>query len=241
MDPLSEYREKQRLRHEKETRKIYIENKYKDLIILDKITRSIYRIKYFIKKYVFRETINHIYDIPGLFRKRLAIRKINLYDHMMQEAIEIEKMNKFTEAIEELTAGIVEEEEYMRETIIESYKFINEATDKDDILYWIQIDLNIYGPYPEIPFYIDKYQHTLYFTKEQQNTLKLLWDQIDPTSVNGLRYQQMLDSTKALVELYNHMNIEINNNIKSKIEDPILDNIDKNYYKNQRILKYSKK
>ncbi|AYV81435.1 MAG: hypothetical protein Harvfovirus33_13, partial [Harvfovirus sp.] len=65
------------------------------------------------------------------------------------------------------------------------------------------IDVRLYGMCPEMEIYVPDFEFTFYLSELQIEKVKLIWSKIDPESTNGIRYQQMLDSSKALATLYN--------------------------------------
>ena len=133
------YREEQRKKYERNTRKQYLIDKYSKLLILDSFNRSLHRIKYFTKKYVLRDVANkNSYKenkIPGLFTLRLQMTEFNLYTADLQKSI-LDDINKGNETnrkqlIDEVTAGITED--VLKQAIIESLglnNINNDTTEK---------------------------------------------------------------------------------------------------------------
>ncbi len=84
---------------------------------------------------------------------------------------------------------------------------INLFTDADhdqiyEILFTIGIDLRIYGDNPDMSCYVPELDQTMYFTLEQQTKIKNVWSRINPSTDAGIKYQQILDCSKAMAEYY---------------------------------------
>ncbi|AYV76363.1 MAG: hypothetical protein Terrestrivirus5_185 [Terrestrivirus sp.] len=228
------YREEQRKKYERNTRKQYLIDKYSNLLILDSFNRSLHRIKYFTKKYVLRDVANkNSYKenkIPGLFTLRLQMTEFNLYTTDLQKSI-LDDINKGNETnrkqlIDEVTAGITED--VLKQAIIESLglnNINNDITEKcpliESKLFTVMIDLRIYGKIPDMPIFVLETDQTLYLTEEQKKYIAKIWNKIDPETTNGMRYQQMIDCSKSLVELYTKKYSQIDPSDLVKPAEPI--------------------
>lgn len=177
---LSLYREEQRLRYEKKLREKYLYDKYKKLIELDPIKRAASIIVNAVRKRLLHTPINSdiLETIPGKFRLRLHMTELNTFP------LDVQK-NIFNNAIKDSDIPQI-----IIESLKESYK----------PLYWIVIDLRTYGPYPELEIYTP--DQILYLTEDQISKVKEVWNRVNPESSNGIRFQQMLDSSKSLSILY---------------------------------------
>lgn len=210
LDEITLYREQQKRKHQEHMAKIKLQEKI-IAMLKDKSKTPPNIIQNFARKYVLQETINILTDVPGLFKKRIPIYEINFFEQEIQNVmnqIEIDSQKEnFNKIIKDLTKDVKDED--VKKAIIESLNISDTLlvhNNIKEIIYWIQVDLRVYGPYPEMPLYIENVDTMIYFTKEQQNLLKHIWDKIDPSTNNGhngLRYKQMLDCSKSLVELYN--------------------------------------
>ena|SRR5437868_5589668 len=209
-DQLSIYKEERKRKYEEHIRKTNLQKKIISLM-KDKSNNPANVIQKFARNYVLRKTVNDIHDVPSLYRKRIPISEFNFFDHTIQEQIETsidkEKKDNYDRIVKELTEGVTDET--MKKAIIDSLDINGDILDNceynpiNETIYWVQVDLRIYGPHSELPCYIEDVDMTLYFTKKQQKHLKHIWNCIDPSVSRGLRYQQMLDCSKSLVELYN--------------------------------------
>jgi hypothetical protein len=70
------------------------------------------------------------------------------------------------------------------------------------IRYWIALDLRIYGPCPEMGIYITDIDQMFYLSREQIDKISRVWAKINPESTAGIRFQQMVDSSRTLAAIY---------------------------------------
>lgn len=188
IDQFALYKAEQRQKYEKIQRQKYLHDKYKNLLEFDPTKRSASRIVNAVKRYILHDPINidQQNTIPGLFRLRLLMSELNKFPLDIQRDI----LNNISQGHDTVTTN----------SLIQSFK-------DSTALYWIVIDLRIYGPYPEIPIQLDNSDKVLYLSDEQINKVKSTWDKINPNSISGIRFQQMLDSSKTLSTLY-HLSIQ---------------------------------
>lgn len=185
IDQILLYREEQKLKYEKKIREKYLHDKYQKLIELDPIKRSASRIVNAIRKHLLHTPINKdaLATILGIFRLRLHMTELNTFPLEIQKDI----FDNATRGYDTNTSGVI------LESLKESY----------GSLYWIVIDLRIYGPCPEMGVYILEFDQMLYLSEDQINKIKNIWNYINPEIDNGIRFQQLLDSSKSLCILYN--------------------------------------
>jgi hypothetical protein len=223
-DQLSAYRELQKKKHQQVTHKQQIFDKYKNFLEFDLKKRSAFRIQNYAKRYFFKKTRNTLSDVPGLYRFRIKVTEFNLCSHDIQRSIIVDieqnNRNKKQKLITDLDLDMTDDE--IRNIVLENIDLNEQNTLSDSCdllrhdLYYVLIDLRIYGPFPDAPLYLPDDDQTIYFTEEQQNKIRSVWQNINPETNNGLRFQQMLDSSKALVELYNQ---ETNQELKETKND----------------------
>lgn len=184
LDQISSYREEQKLKYEKKKREEYIRDKYQQFAEYDPIKRAARIITNAMKKHLLPTPINldTLATIPGQFRFKLQVTELNTYPLEIQKDI----FNNITKGYDHTTS----------KTLLQSLK------ESYVSLYWIVIDLRIYGPCPEISIYLTELDQMLYLTEDQINKIKSIWINLDPETVNGIRFQQMLDSSKTLAVLY---------------------------------------
>lgn len=188
-DQLNLYREEQKRKYEQQARqKIrseYLRNKYSKLLELNPIKRSVSRIIYAVKKHILPTPINEetLNSIPGRFRLRLQITELNSFEPELQKEIFRNATHNY--------------DNNMSQMIIQSLK------DSYAPLFWIVIDLRVYGPHPEMAINLPGCDHTLFLSGDQINKVVNMWNKINPDLSNGVRFQQMLDCSKALSEIYN--------------------------------------
>jgi len=204
------YKEEQKKKHQAHLKNINLQKRIISLL-KDNSNNPPNIIQHFARKYVLRTTINDLHGVPGLYTKRFPISEFNSFDHTTQEQIEAslnkEKQDNYNRIVSEVTEGV--NDEAVKKALIESLSMNGGILDNNnnnpikDTMFWIQIDLQIYGPHPELPFFLEEANMTIYFTKLQQKELKYIWDNINPNISRGIRYKQMLDCSRSLVELYN--------------------------------------
>lgn len=191
-DPLAEYRLKKKKEYEQHIRLKHIENKYKDLLVLDKKDRSAHQICNFVKRYVHREPINmepsQIQEIPGIFRYRINIAN-NSDENNLPGAFD---------AIDSFTAAEDDDpilKQILRESLMD---FQRTTTTKENL--WVLLDLRIYGPNPYLPIHV--FDNEIFLTVVQINKILSVWASIDPETTDGLRFQQYINYTKSLAKSY---------------------------------------
>lgn len=211
LNQMALYKEEQKKKHQAHIKKLDLQKKIIDLL-KDKSNNPPNVIQNFARKYVLRETLNDLQkqNIPGLYIKRFPISEFNFFDHAIQDQIEAnikkERDDTYNKIISEATADI--SDEVIKKAIIESLNINGDILENEaynsvkETIYWIQIDLQIYGTHPELPYYVEETGNTVYFTASQQKELKNIWNNINQSTSRGIRYKQMLDCSKSLVELY---------------------------------------
>lgn len=191
-DPLAEYRLKKKKEYEQHVRLKQIENKYKDLLVLNKKDRSAYRICNFVKRYVHREPINmeqvQIQEIPGIFRYRVNVANNSDENNLPGTFCAIDSL-----IIAEDDDPILKQ--ILRESLMD---FQRTTAPKENL--WILLDLRIYGPNPYLPVHV--FDNEIFLTVPQINKILSIWASIDPGTTDGLRFQQYINYTKALAKSY---------------------------------------
>jgi len=127
---LHDYRKKKQEEYEQMMRLKMIQEKYGNLMILNKKLLSIIRIQRYMRRHFFHEPINmSLNEIPGLYRYRCKISQLNMIDFLDE----------------------------MDDDMIISLMSSLDINEKNE--YWIVIDLRIYGEDSNLPIYIndDKY------------------------------------------------------------------------------------
>lgn len=189
--------EEKRAIEAKKAREQYLKDKYSKLIVLDYIQRSAARIQSFVKRYVFKTTYINNEKIPGIFRKRMPITELNLLDSETQKLIdETSPIDMFND--DDMNADI-------RDILKESLKDSIKKTTNYPIIGYVMVDMRLYGNIPELQFYIQELNQQCTFTHDQQSYLKHLWNKINPETIDGLRFNQMIDASKELVLLFNQI------------------------------------
>ena len=177
---------------QKNDRELYLFEKYKNLIVLDKKTRSAFRIQHFAKKYVFRNTLNHISDLPGLFRQRINMTNLNMMSQNEREAIEETRNIMISSMVEDV------DDPDMREALIMSI-----PPEEYQTIGCIMVDLRIYGPFFDLNSIVLVSGASFTFTSEQRKLITDNWDAVNPDTSRGIRYGQMIECSKELVKVYN--------------------------------------
>jgi hypothetical protein len=166
---IMEYRMMRQKEYERRMRLKEIQQKYSNLLIMDKKLLSIVRIQRFLRRHFFKEPINMSLDeietIPGLFRYRLMISELNTVDFL-------------DDTDDNMIVGLlgainITEQQY----------------------YQIMIDLRIYGNEPEMPIFINEKPY--YLSYQQKEKIRNIWSKINPDTRNGLIYQQNLAYQKS--------------------------------------------
>lgn len=208
---LAEYRAMQKMKFEKkakeaddklkkEMRKEYLKIKYANLIELDFTKRMATRIVRFMKKYLFINPININHDdiekIPGIFRFRCYV-----YDNDSR-IDEIE--HTFIEQLDVITCcgEDAETTQILRESLLidKNTKLQKLLASNSIMKYSIMLDLQIYGIDANFPVSINDKTYKLDdFTKEK---LKIAFNKINPSSLNGEKFIQMINHSKALCATY---------------------------------------
>lgn len=189
INQVAEYRAKQKLAYDKKIREEYLIDKLKKLLEFNPIKRSASRIVNAVKRHILHTPINEevLNTIPGIFRLRLFMTELNTFPLNVQR-------ESFRTVMKEQDPAIVD---ILLQSLKESYQY----------LFWVVIDLRIYGPNPEMEIYLSEYNQMLYLSDDQINKVKNIWNKVNPDIVNGIRFQQMLESSKSLVSLYNLSNL----------------------------------
>lgn len=178
-DQLAVYRARHREALERKTREKYLAEKYRSLIELDPIRRAVARIVGGVRRRLLREPINASGDgvgIPGLFRLRLRMTELNVLPLGVQRQV-----------IRDLGVGPAD-----ADWIQDSYPEVG----------WVLLDLRVYGPCPEMGVYVEGLGQEVFPSDRQIKRIRDVWAKIDPESNNGIRFRQMLDSSRALGEIY---------------------------------------
>lgn len=206
MDGLAEYRERQKMlfykKKEDEARQIrleHIKNKYKDILEFDPIKRSNYRIVNFLKKHFFIKPINtsqiDIDDIPSFFRYRCYVYDIESEIRAIEDLYE-SRLNIIDEDDEELF------KESLKESLLnEKNKFITDLLNSSTVIKLpILIDLQIYGTDPKTPIYFNDKMY--YLNESTRKKISIAFEKINPSSLRGEKFKQMIEHSKALCETY---------------------------------------
>lgn len=193
MDDLLAYRRNQ----QNKFRLLEIGKKYADLIrwlFLKKEQKAPYIITIFIRRKILVTPINEVDDsIPGLFRLRCHV-----YDQALVAMINENHLLRTLEIENESNTDV---RNIMMQTYIQdTTKFLKENS---QISYLVVIDLRIYGLDPDIPIMIenDLFQMDS-FTKQK---IVDSYNRINPVTISGERYQQMINWSKALCQAYNQL------------------------------------
>lgn len=176
-----------------------IKFKYSNLLILDKITRSIYRIQAFAKKYVLYEPVNIAKDevekIPGLYRFRTKV-----YDTTNEYIIEDTYKSYEDEAKKTISDN----------TILEiRLKELSEEKNKLLIVSKINIkkipivlNIELFGIDPFAPIMIG--DDVYFLSGSERKRIFELYDIFVQSESSRERYKQMLQWSKVLCEMYNN-------------------------------------
>jgi hypothetical protein len=182
IDQLVLYKEIQKSKYEKHLREKYLHEKIKKFAESSPTERAANVINKAIRKHLLPIPINAdaLPSIPGHFRQRLQMTEINTFPLEIQKEI----FNNATQGNDANTSKAI------IDSLKESYA----------PLYCVVIDLRIYGLCPEMG--ISESDQMLYLTEDQINKTKNAWDRVNPDTPNGIRFQQLLDSSRTLATLY---------------------------------------
>ncbi|AYV84601.1 MAG: hypothetical protein Hyperionvirus30_17 [Hyperionvirus sp.] len=180
IDHIAAYRAELKVKYERKKRGEKLMSKYGDLLEMDRRKCAAARIVRWVRRHLFRS--GSIIDcsgdekMRGVYKMRLRMTELNFGPIGLQR---------------------------------ESYKdcggdkaLIKAVCDSHVEICRVLIDLRVYGDYPEMEIIVPIFDFTLYLSEVQVDKVKSVWGKINPDSTNGIRFQQMLDSSKALAVLY---------------------------------------
>lgn len=180
--------------------KFYLKTKYSKLLEFNKQTRDEWRLTNFVKKYVLFNVCNfsesEINEISGIYRFRCHVYE---YDEIelseINQSYEIQKDAIDTETDQQLKQILqlsLEDEK--------TKQIKNLSKSKKTIKLPVMIDLRVYGPNPDIPICIgDK---IFYFDDKTKTNIERSFNLINPNSLSGDRFCQMLNVSKILRDHY---------------------------------------
>ena len=191
-------------------RKYELSKKYKDLLELDNVKRSVYKIHRFINRHILHECENitkeQIDSIPGIYRIRFKLNDSNLTTDKpkskpaktLQSILdESEKayFDKINRELYEDFIDIYEEDTEMKDIDEDIVEYVMNMSAKDSSVNAC-LDLRTYGKDMSQPVYVN--DKLYYLNHMQQNKLKKMWNKVDPETVKGLQFKQDLDYYKTV-------------------------------------------
>lgn len=185
---------------QKKARQYYLQQKYGKLLEFDKEKRSLWRIINFLKKKVFISVCNltdeEIKEINGVYRYRCFLNEFDEADLLsLNEVFDIQMESiKFEpdESIRKIMLDtLIEERRVQMNDLIKSSKTMR---------YPVMLDLRIYGPNPDMGV---TFSDRIF---ELDDTTKLhirnTYERINPSSIVGERFIQMLNHSRILRNSY---------------------------------------
>lgn len=178
-------------------RRMRLKHKYSTLLDLNKVSCSASKIVRFTKRHLLVQPINLTQDeqnmIPAIYRFRC-----NVFDND-----EIQMMNNiFDMQLQEIENNSDKDIIHALKQSIESERDNQIAKIKKNIAKIpVMLDLRIYGEYPDTPIFLDK--QILFFDKNTKDLIKKLYNKVRPDSSSLERFQQMLEWSKVLSDIYN--------------------------------------
>jgi hypothetical protein len=193
MNDITVYRQKQAFRH-------YLSTKYSKLLEFNKKTRSEWILTNFARKKILFNVCNmsesEINEIEGIYRFRCYIIEF--------DEIELFELNEFFNT--QMESIHFEPDEEIKNILLKSLmderivQMHNLGKSKKSLRIPIMLDLRLYGQNPDIPFYFgDKVYELDGFTKAN---IARSFGLVNPTSVTGERYKQMLNESKIIRDSY---------------------------------------
>lgn len=181
-----------------------LKKKYSSLIELNKYQRNAYVLQNFFKKYILTPVCNltkeEISMISGKYRMRCDAIYLNDDLKMIYDNINSDYHEKVCQANKENNSEL-------KKIILESaltYKndFIQSLfTSSANIKLHIMIDLTKYGINPDGKIYTN--DSICYLDKINRERVKKAYDKINPETISGERFDQLLKCSKELCKFYN--------------------------------------
>ena len=177
-----------------------LKRKYSKLLEFDKTTRTEWRLTNFAKKKVLFTVCNlsdsEIKEIDGLFRYRCYLCEL--------DDTEVATLNSIFEA--HMEAIKYEKDDAIRSVLLDSLMETRKQQMREllqsstTLKFPVMLDLRIYGPDPSIPvMFNDKLYELDEITKEN---IKASFERINPATLKGERFKQMLNHSKILRDSY---------------------------------------
>lgn len=189
-------------------RKYELSKKYKDLLELDDIKRSVYKIHRFINRHILYECDNITKEqsdsISGMYKIRFKLNDSNLTIDKPKPIDKTEKTlqmvldaseKEYFDKINRDFIDIYEEDSEIKDIDNDIVEYVKNISAKDSLIS-VCLDLRTYSKDPMQPIYVNDIIY--YLNKKQQLRLKEMWNKVDPETVKGLQFKQDLDYYKTV-------------------------------------------
>lgn len=179
----------------------YLKEKYSKLLELDLIKRSAARICNFARRYVIYNVKNlkneDIKEIPSQYRYRIKILNEETSD--MVESVYKESLIKLRNITDDdIISTVLYDIQRERENMLKTFY------NMESYYVPLMIDLRIYGQTPNIKILYNNQFYTI--PKDEQNKIKEMYNKVNEDTPRGIRFKQMLDTSRTLCKAYNKQN-----------------------------------